>query len=78
MQHGQWILVTFSSMVWMRSITGGFYRLSIPAGKLEHIADLASFAKAPENWYGVALDGAPLASRGVAAQEIYAMKRVLP
>jgi hypothetical protein len=53
-------------------------RLTIPQGKLERIADLAKFTRASENWYGVALNGEPLAFQGVAAHEIYALKCILP
>ncbi len=55
-----------------------FFRLTVPEGRLESLADLAGFIWAPENWYGVAPDGTPLAFRGIPAHEIYALKYVLP
>jgi Tol biopolymer transport system component/DNA-binding winged helix-turn-helix (wHTH) protein len=54
------------------------FRLAVPEGRLESTADLTDFPAAPENWYGVAPDGTPLAFRGVAAHEIYALKCILP
>jgi len=52
----------------------GLFRVSVPRGKLEQIADLTNFEPAPENWYGVTPDGTPLAFQAVNVQEIFALK----
>ncbi len=54
------------------------FRLAVSEGRFEPIADLADFPDTPENWFGVAPDGAPLAFRGVRTDEIFALKCVLP
>ncbi len=56
----------------------GLFRVSVPQGRLEQIADLTNFEVARENWYGVAPDGTALAFRGVTVQEIFALKWRLP
>jgi Tol biopolymer transport system component len=53
------------------------FRLSVPEGKLERIADLATFPW-DENWWGVAPDGTPLGLRATGVSEIYALKCALP
>ena len=52
----------------------GLFRVSVPRGKLEQIADPTNFEPAPENWYGVTPDGTPLAFQAVNVQEIFALK----
>jgi len=56
----------------------GLFRVSVPQGGLEQVADLTNFEAAPENWFGVKPDGTPLAFRGVFVQEIFALKCQLP
>lgn len=52
----------------------GLFRISVPRGRLEQIADLTKFEVAAENWYGVRPDGTPLAFHGITVQEIFALK----
>jgi Tol biopolymer transport system component/DNA-binding winged helix-turn-helix (wHTH) protein len=55
-----------------------FYRVSVPQGQAEMLADLADFTSAPEDWYGVAPGGDLLASRSATLQDIYALECRLP
>jgi hypothetical protein len=55
-----------------------FFRLTIPDGELERVADLADFTTGAENWYGVGPGEVPLALRAVAMEEIYALQCVFP
>ncbi|MGA8027713.1 MAG: hypothetical protein WB992_11250, partial [Bryobacteraceae bacterium] len=54
------------------------FRVSIPQGKLDRLADLRKFVMPDEHWFGVARDGAPLALQATSVKEIWAMKYVLP
>jgi len=56
----------------------GLFRVSVPKGRLERIADMTGFDAAPENWYGVTPEGTPLAFHAVMVQEIFALKCELP
>jgi len=56
----------------------GLFRVSVPQGRLERLADLTDFEDPQENWYGVTPEGAPLAFRAVNVQEIFALKCELP
>jgi hypothetical protein len=56
----------------------GLFRVSVPQGRLERLADLSKFEAAPENWYGVTPEGTPLAFHAVNVQEIFALKCELP
>ncbi len=54
------------------------FRVDIPTGRLERVVDLKGFSLADENWFGVAPDGSPLASRGAFQSEIWELQCVLP
>jgi Tol biopolymer transport system component len=54
------------------------FRLAIAPGAVpEKLADLKDFAWAPENWFGIAPTGVPLALRDASAEEIFAIDYVL-
>jgi DNA-binding winged helix-turn-helix (wHTH) protein/Tol biopolymer transport system component len=54
------------------------FRVAVTNGTLERIVGLDDFDEPAENWFGVAADGAPLALRGVPAEEIFKLKCRLP
>lgn len=59
-----------------RGISGsrrGLYRVSVRDSEVERIVDLDDFTIGPEEWYGLAPDGALLAARGIRIQEIYSI-----
>jgi Tol biopolymer transport system component/DNA-binding winged helix-turn-helix (wHTH) protein len=63
--------------VYFSDSTNGFYRVQLPAGKIEHVAniDVPGGMKQDEFWYwtGLAPDDSPLFLRDASTQEIYAL-----
>jgi Tol biopolymer transport system component len=60
--------------------TGGYllWRVYIPQGRIEEVADVRDFEYSAEHWFGVAPDGSVLGLRGRHTQEIYALTFKLP
>jgi hypothetical protein len=61
----------------------GFFRLRIPDGKLEKVADLSKIRQyraqfGPGSWTGLAPGNIPLVPRDISTQEIYAFDLEMP
>ncbi|HLK66558.1 MAG TPA: winged helix-turn-helix domain-containing protein [Bryobacteraceae bacterium] len=53
------------------------FRVRIPGGLVENIADIEAFPLPGEQWFGVAPDGSPLGIRSVRHQELYYLESTL-
>jgi eukaryotic-like serine/threonine-protein kinase len=65
------------------SAKNGFFRLRIPDGKLEKVADLSKIRQyraqfGPGSWTGLAPGNVPLVPRDISTQEIYAFDLEMP
>jgi Tol biopolymer transport system component len=54
------------------------YRVSVPDGTPEKLADMRDFVSGREGWYGVSPDGSLLALRGHLDAQIFALECRLP